>query len=171
MNKRVVSFGALAVILAMVVLSAPASASSEPHEATISATLALPSKRIVTGSVVHATLRIVNRTGSDVTVTTCGSPFQVALVSKTYAPEIGWFGCAMRFTIPLGKSTYDVPLRASYESCGGEGTIPGQGAPLPCVGGAPPPLPVGKYQVKVYENPEVVSAPALINVRVVGPQR
>jgi hypothetical protein len=171
MNKRLLTSAALAAILTVVVSSAPARARSDQQKATISARLALPSKMVVTGSVVQAELRVLNHTGNAVTVTTCHSPFAVALSSKTYVPLVGWPLCAMSFTIPVGRSTYDVPLQASYSSCGGEGTIPGQGPPLPCIDGRPPPLPVGKYQVKVYQNPAVVSAPAPINVRVVAAQR
>jgi hypothetical protein len=167
MNKRLLTVAALASILTVVVASAPAQARPDQGKDTLFARLVLPSKRIVAGSAVYAKLRVFNTTGDAVTVTTCGSPFAVALNSKTYVPLVGWPACASSFTIPVGSSTYDLRLQASYSSCGGEGTIPGQGPTLPCIDGRPPALPVGKYQVKVYQNPAVVSAPAPINVRVV----
>lgn len=170
MRNRVHSAAAFAVILA-VVSSAPAQARPAAWSATISARLTVPSRTIVTGSVVHAELHILNNTGEDVTVTTCGSPFAVALSTKTYTPLLAWPLCAMQFTIPLGASTYDLPLRASLGSCGGEGTIPGQGPPVPCVNGKPPPLPLGKYRVTLFQNPTVVGAPNSLTVRVVAAQR
>ena len=66
-------------------------------------------------------------------------------------------------------STYDLPIRAGYTTCGGEGTLPGQGARPSCVDGQPP-LPPGKYRLTLYEdpqNPPVLRVPAPIDVRVV----
>jgi hypothetical protein len=171
MNKRVLAGAALAVLITVMIPSAPAQARSGQQKATISARLTLASKKVVTGSVVQAKLRVLNRTGSPVTVTTCHSPFAVALSNKSYHPELLRQLCATSFTIPVGKSTYELPLEASYSSCGGEGTIPGQDAQLPCIDGRQPPLPVGKYQVRLYQTPAVVSAPAPISVRVVAAQR
>jgi hypothetical protein len=171
MNKRLLTSAALAAIMTVVVASAPAQARTDQQKGTLSARLVVPSKKVVAGSVVQTKLRVGNTTGNPVTVTSCGSPFAVALNSKAYMPLVGFPACAMSFTIPIGRSTYTVPLQASYSSCGGEGTIPGQGPPRPCINGRPPPLPVGKYQVKVYQNPAVVSAPAPINVRVVAAPR
>jgi hypothetical protein len=171
MNKRPLAIAALAATMTLIALGTTAQAQTQQEEPAISARLLVPSKKVVTGSVVQAKLRVVNDTGHDVTVAACPSPFVVALSSKTYVPLVGWLSCAMPFTIPVGTSTYDVPFRAEYSSCGGEGSIPGQGPTLACVNGEPPPLPVGKYQAKLYQSTEVVRPPAPVNVRVVQARR
>jgi hypothetical protein len=71
----------------------------------------------------------------------------------------------MTFTIPFGTSTYEVPEHGTYGSCGDGGPYP------PCVDGRVPPLPVGKYQEQLYQNPRVVRALSPTTVQVTRARR
>ena len=139
-----------------------------PAASTLTARSEIPSRTLVAGSTVHARLHVLNRSGQPVTVTTCQSPFQIALSNNSYTPELAWPLCAMSFSIPAGASTYKLDLQTSYSSCGGQGATPDGRALTPCIAGRPPPLPAGKYQLELMQNPTVVETPTPISVRVVS---
>jgi hypothetical protein len=148
-----------------VVLAAPVVARDARRNRAVSARVILPSRHLVAGSTMQATIRVQNDTGSALSVSACGSPFQVALSNDKIQPHLGWLTCGMTFTIPVGKSTYPAIVAGTYVSCGGGGPDPA------CVDGRPPPLPPGKCQAKLYQSPEIVRAPTPITVQVTRRRR
>jgi hypothetical protein len=126
--------------------------------APLSARVVLPSKSMLAGSTMDATLIVENHTGDALEFAGCGSPFAVALGNDDTQPAVAWPACRQGFTLPTGKSTYALPVVARYLSCG-------PGGP-PCDGLDPPPLPPGEYQAKLYQNPDVVPAPTPVTIRV-----
>jgi hypothetical protein len=170
MSRRFVTWSMGLAALTGFVMAAPAEAQDAPSEPTISARVILPSKRLAAGATMKATVRVQNDTGNALRVATCRGPFQVALSNDKIEPHLGWPTCGMPFTIPVGTSTYHVVVAGSYVSCE---LAPGDATPNSpgCVDGRPPPLPPGKYQAKLYQDPHIVRAPSSITVTVTRGRR
>ena len=117
------------------------------------------------------TVRILvrNRTGHALHLTGCGGFFQVALASRPYHPAVAWPSCLQRLTIAAGRSSYRVPIDATYLQCT-QG--PPQDGMLSCLpGGRMPPLPPGVYHTQLFQSRPLAPAPPPITVRVTAPQR
>jgi hypothetical protein len=109
---------------------------------------------------VQAKIIVENATGTALQAPACGSLFAVALGNDTSPPAVAWATCLQILTVPVGESSYAVPLIASYPSCG-TGSPDG-----PCTDGHPAPLPPGRYQAHLYQSANIILAPAPISVRV-----
>ena len=159
MSTRI-SVALLGVVFVVVGIVTPSAAPSGASSGSISARVILPAQHLVAGSTMKATLELRNTTGSPVSVIGCQSLFQVALGNDKVTPALGWLGCAQTFTIPVGTSKFAIVVAGSYVSCG-------EGRPGPsCVAGRPPPLPPGKYEARLYQNPVVALTPAPTKVTV-----
>jgi hypothetical protein len=116
------------------------------------------------------TARVVvrNLTGHALHLIGCVGFFQVALVSRTYHPEVAWPACAQRLTIPAGRSSYRVRIGATYGMCTQGPPQDGMKSCLP--GGRMPPLPPGVYHAQFFQSRPLAAAPAAIAVRVTAPR-
>jgi hypothetical protein len=107
---------------------------------------------------------VQNNTGHPVRAFACGTPFEIALISRGYRPTVAWNTCLQIITIPVGESSYPVTLDASYLACpehGPRGTLRG------CLaGGKPPALPAGTYRARLFQHWHLVPVPPTIKIRV-----
>jgi hypothetical protein len=142
-------------------------ASAEPHSASMTARLILPSRIMTVGSSMSVRVVVDNRTGHSVGVSDCGTPFRVALASRTYRPAVAFASCYHLFTIPRGRSSYRVTVAATYLACSLSRPRGGEKACLP--GRRLPPLSPGRYQAKLFQASNVVAAPPPTGVRVAPP--
>jgi len=118
------------------------------------------------GSRMTAHVVLNNNTGHVIHEWGCGSLFQVALTSRTYHPDVVTLTCLQSLTIPAGKTTYAVQVRATYLTCG-----PGHGraGAKACLPGKQkmPPLSPGHYKAKLFiQVRQLGPAPPAIPVRV-----
>jgi hypothetical protein len=84
----------------------------------MTARLVLPSQTIAAGSSMSGRVIVVNSSGRAIHAWGCGTPFAVALASRTYQPTLAWRLCLQRLTIPVGRSNYRVTVEARYGQCG-----------------------------------------------------
>jgi hypothetical protein len=143
-----------------VVQTAP---STGPRSQRLSARVVLPTTTVIAGSSMSGRLVVDNNTGRALHVGDCGFPFQVALTNSQIQTGGAWAACIREFTIPVGRSSYPVPVRATYLGCGG--------IHLPaCVkrngSFASPPLPPGEYDATLLQASKIVPPPPPITVRV-----
>jgi len=118
------------------------------------------------GSQMTARVVVTNNTGHVIHEWGCGSLFQVALTSSSYRPDVAWLTCLQSLTIPVGKTSYAVQVRATYLSCG-QGLE--RAGTKPCLRGKQkmPPLPAGHYKAKLFMQVRKLGpAPPAIPVRV-----
>ena len=133
----------------------------------VTARVVLPALKMIAGSSMSGHVVVENNTGHALHATGCISLFQVALGNAQTHPAPAWPLCLQEFTIPTGKSTYPVTVRASYPGC--SATVQ-SGLPVCLPSGRPPPLPPGNYRAMLFESGNVVPTPPAIDVRV-EPQR
>jgi hypothetical protein len=152
----------LPLVLAALATAAPVSASAADGRNGVSARIKLPSKSMVAGATMEATVTVQNDSGRAVTGEGCGPLFKVALRNKTTTPIVPWNRCRELLTLPNGRSRYPVTLHASHLVCSRDG---GGSAPI-CVDGKAPPLPPGKYRATLYQLPKVVAHPPSVAVKV-----
>ena len=135
-----------------------------PHSgrprAALRARIVLPTTTIHSGSSISGHVIVQNNTGDPLHVVDCLSPFAVALGNDKIQARIAFPTCAQPLTIPAGRSSWPVTVRAIYFSCGGESSSP------PCVHGHIPGLPPGHYRAKLFQSPHIAPAPPSILVRV-----
>jgi hypothetical protein len=144
-------------------------AASRPSPRPLSVRVVLPARTMPGGSRMIGRVLVRNRTGHALHLTGCVGFFQVALASRTYHPEAAWLACAQRLTIPAGRSSYRVPIGATYGECT-QG--PPQDGMLSCLpGGRPPPLPPGVYHTQFFQDRPLAAPPAPLTVRVTAPRR
>ena len=106
---------------------------------------------------------VENDSGHALSVTGCGSLFQIVLGNGTVRQDPAWPACAQPLTVPAGRSTYPVTVSATYSGC----TQASGSGPMPaCVDGGLPPLPPGRYQATLAQNPKVAPAPAPSTIQV-----
>ena len=130
----------------------------------ISATFELAAQTTKAGSTLTGRVIVANDTGQAVRGTKCGGYFQVVLTNSHAAQQPAWDECAQRFTFPVGESTYPVTITATYLACT---SGPAQGSIPACLqNNAPPPLPPGDYQAKLFQSGDIVSIPAPITLRI-----
>lgn len=142
------------------------SSSLVPGPGRVTVRVVVPWRTIRAGSSRPARVVVSNATGSDLNLSGCGSPFQVALVRPGISPEVAWLACLQRITIPSGESSYPVTVRATYNSC--SGSIPPAAGAVACLPNqGPPPLPTGNYRAKLFQSPTIGPAPSPIEIRVV----
>ncbi|HTK15149.1 MAG TPA: META domain-containing protein [Acidimicrobiia bacterium] len=130
--------------------------------AVVTARIELPSTTMTAGSTMTAHVVVENDTGHDVRATGCGSLFGVGLRNAHIPQDVIFPLCAEEFTIPVGESSYPVPVLAEYYACDAAGD---QGLPR-CLPDGTPPLPPGVYQATLYQASPVVPAPPPIDVTV-----
>lgn len=132
----------------------------------LSARIVLPLRTMTAGSSIKGRLVVTNNTGRAIHTWGCGTPFQVALTSSTYHPDVVWPTCLQRLTIRAGVTSYRVTVSATYPDCS-QSQSPGMTrACLP--GGGMPPLPAGKYRAKLFQSRNLVQAPPGVPVRVIA---
>ncbi len=131
----------------------------------LSARIVLPLRTMAAGSSIKGRLVVTNNTGRAIHTWGCGTPFQVALTSSTYHPDVAWPTCLQRLTIPAGVTSYRVAVSATYLICSGSQSPGTTRACLP--GGGMPPLPAGKYRAMLFQSRHLVQAPPGIPVRVI----
>ena len=140
-----------------------------PHSpaAPLSARVLLPARTMTAGSSMSGLVVVQNNTGHPVRVGACGTPFEIALVSRSYRPSVAWSTCLQLIIIPVGESSYPVTLSASYLTClehGPRGTLKG------CLaGGKVPALPPGTYRARLFQLGHLVPLPPTIKIRVTPP--
>ena len=132
---------------------------------SLSARLVLSTSTVRAGDEISGKVVVENLTGRDINLIGCHSIFQVLLRSSTYTPDPGWLLCSERFTVPIGQSSYPVPVRATYNECGQTGATAGFPACLPPPN-VMPPLPPGEYWATTFEEGNWIPLPAPIRVRV-----
>jgi hypothetical protein len=126
----------------------------------LSTRVTLSSRTMVAGSKITGHVIVRNNSGHALTVTGCGSLFQVALSNASVRDGTVWNLCAQELTIPVGISNYPVTFFVSYVGCNQVGPPP------LCGKGNRAPLPPGRYQAKLYQHPSVVPTPPPIAVQV-----
>ena len=135
-----------------------------PPDSGVVARIELPSREMVAGSSMPATVVVTNSTGAEITIGACLSWFQLLLTKGDINDEsfVAWPMCAGRQTIPIGETTYPVTLFARYNACFGDRE------PF-CGGDVLPPLPPGEYKATLYQVSPVVLEPPSVEVRVTSP--
>jgi hypothetical protein len=152
--------------------SAGTGSTASPHvtsggsSAHVSARVILPSRTMAAGSFLAGRVVVQNNSGRAIRVPGCGTIFQVALVSSTYHPTVGWTQCLHTVTIPTGESSYPTPVPAIYRFCSEE---PQGSAPTCMFGGHPPPLPPGDYRAVLFQEGHLIPFPPAVTVRVTPP--
>lgn len=132
---------------------------------SLSATLVLSTSTVRAGGQISGKVVVENATGRDINVVVCHSLFQVLLRSTTYAPEPGWLLCRQQITIPTGRSSYPVPVLATYNECGQSGATDSFPACLPPAN-VMPPLSPGMYWATTFEDGNSIPLPTPVKVRV-----
>lgn len=129
---------------------------------TLSARVVLPSRTMTAGSLIKGRVVVRNNTGRAIHTSGCGTLFQVALTSSRYHPDPVWLSCLQPFTIPVGVSSYQITVVATYLHCGD------RQSPACLPGGGMPPLPSGKYRARLFQSRHLVQAPPGVPVRVIA---
>jgi len=107
---------------------------------------------------------VENGTGHAKRVGGCGTLFQIALVSRTYRPQVAWLTCLQNFTIRPGRNIYRIPITATYLQCSqSRRPPPGQKA---CLRRGMPPLPPGHYHAELFQSTRLFPSPPAIPVLV-----
>lgn len=145
-------FAALATAIVVVAMRPP-----------LSATLVLSTSTVRAGGQISGTVVVENATGREINVVGCHSIFQVLLRSTTYTPEPGWLLCRQQITITTGRSSYPVPVLATYNECGQTGATDAFPACLP-PGNVMPPLSPGMYWATTFEDGNSIPLPAPVKV-------
>jgi hypothetical protein len=91
-------------------------------------------------------------------------PFQVLLTNASHPGQPVFQTCVYASTIPMGRSSFKVEIRARYNTCT-EG--PGTARSPRCTSQGAPPLPVGRYQATTYESSHAIPVPAPQAVQVI----
>src|SRR5262245_15814630 len=90
--------------------------SGSPH--TLSARIVLPSRTMTAGSSINGRVVVRNNTGRAIHTSGCLTLFQVVLANSRYHPDPTWLACLQPFTIPVGLSSYQITVAATYLHCG-----------------------------------------------------
>lgn len=140
----------------------------ETHAPALSAALVLASRKIEAGTVTSGEITVQNRTGAPIRVGVCHDLFEVLLGNAAYRPSPGWELCLQYLTVPTGRSSYRVLVRATYEACTQAGGTASADSP-PCSATGPPPLPAGRYQAMAFAASAQLPVPKPVAVRVTAP--
>ena len=131
--------------------------------AGVTARIELPSTTMTAGSTMSGHVVVENNTGHEVRATGCHGLFGVALRNTQVPQDVVFPTCAEEITIPVGESSYPVPVLAEYYAC----NAAGDGGLQRCLpGGGAPPLPPGVYQATLFQASPVAPAPPPIDVNV-----
>lgn len=170
--------GALIALMLGMVLAACGSTLGSTEPITPSTTTTIPtvaegsagawvevaSATIDAGSKLAATVVVVNRSGSPITVASCGAIYGAGFESDTIRLGPSFLTCVgPPQQIPLGESRWPVTASATYPWCGGSGVSYSP----PCVDGRTPALPSGDYRL-VADSPDSRApkpAPVIVNIR------
>jgi len=132
--------------------------------ASLSARIVLPTQTMATGTSMSGQVILKNDSGHALHATSC---FRFVLVTPgeiMHRPENGGSECLMRYTIPVGTTTYRMTLDAIYPGCAG---VPSPGSSFPaCLNGNIPPFPPGQYDVTVFGASTLIAMPPPVAVRV-----
>lgn len=150
-----------------------ASARGGSHSPSLSTRLSMPTRTVKAGGQLVGQIVVENDTGHPIHTYACGAIFQVLLTTATYKPTPNWLTCLTATTIPRGRTSYPVTVRARYNQCqqtGGGGGSPlcasfGDGSSLD-TGSGPPPLPPGEYEATTFEQGTALPVPAAVAIRV-----
>lgn len=134
--------------------------SGSPH--ALSAQVVLSTRTMTAGSSIKGRVIVRNNTGRAIHTSGCLTLFQVALTSSRYHPDPAWLSCLQPFTIPVGVSSYQITVAATYLHCGD------RQSPACLPGGGMPPLPAGKYRARLFQSRHLVQAPPGVPVRVIA---
>jgi len=133
-------------------------------EGSAGAWVEVASTTIDAGSKLAATVVVVNRSGSPITVVSCGVIYGAGFESDTIRLGPSFLTClGPPQQIPLGESRWPVTASATYPWCGGSGVSE---TPA-CVDGRAPALPGGDYRL-VADSPDSRApkpAPVIVNIR------
>ena len=143
-------------------VAAPPTGDSPASAGSVTARIDLPSHTIAAGSTLSGAV-IVENSGPDLQVTTCGDAFVVVLTNDSVQynnPPRNQ--CLTTMTIPTGTSRYPITISGSYASCD---EIVGSDYPSCLPGGGVPQLPAGEYSSLVLQAP---SSPVPISVETVA---
>ncbi|MEJ6510984.1 MAG: hypothetical protein QNL59_05755 [Actinomycetota bacterium] len=170
--------GVLTALMLGMVLAACGSTSGSTEPITPSTTTTIPtvaegsagawvevaSTTIDAGSELAATVVVVNRSGSPITVASCGVIYGAGFESDTIRLGLSFLTClGLPQQIPMGESRWPVTASATYPWCGGSGVayIP------PCVGSRMPALPGGEYRLVAGSSDSRAPKPAavIVNIR------
>jgi hypothetical protein len=161
MRRHLAAAVTAVLVLVTLVTCEMSNAVASSSKGEVTAVIHVVSRRLVAGSIADATVVVRNRSGSELHVDGCGVPFAVALHNQSIPATVAWPACARSMTIPEGNSKYQLALSTRYSSCGANGAVE-------CIDLRPPPLPVGRYTLSLYQNPTVLTkAPRSLRVRVV----
>jgi heat shock protein HslJ len=133
------------------------------ERAGITARIDLPSTTMIAGSTMTGHVVVENDTGHAVRATGCGGLFGVGLQNAEIRQAVIFPSCAEEITIPMGESSYPVPVLAEYYACDAAGD---QGLQRCLPNGGAPPLPPGIYQATLFQASPIVPAPLPIDVTV-----
>lgn len=135
------------------------------HESHLTATLILPSTTVKRGTEIAGRIKVINDTGKALHLGGCGGLFQVLLTSRTYHPQPFWTDCLRSFTIPTGRWSERVQVRASFNQCSPRRAT----ADFPkCRPNGQPALPRGHYLATVFDQGRKLPRAAPIPVTVTG---
>lgn len=133
-------------------------------EGSVGAWVEVASTTIDAGSKLVATVVVVNRSGSPITVASCGPIYGAGFESDTIRLGSSFLTClGPPQQIPLGESRWPVTASATYPWCGGSGVAYSP----PCVDGRTPALPSGDYRLVADSNDSRAPkpAPVIVNIR------
>jgi heat shock protein HslJ len=133
------------------------------EHADVTARIELPSTTMPAGSKMTGHVVIENNTGHEIHAGGCGSLFAVLLGDAAYHPDPMWRACAQDIVIPVGETSYEAQVFATYTACDQTGT---NGVPRCLSGSRMPPLPPGNYQAQFFQSSPVVTPAVPIDVTV-----
>ena len=142
---------------------APTAAAVSP-QVPLSARIVLPATTMATGSTMDGQVIVENNTGHALHPFGCLTLFEVVLHNAQVPADIAGFDCYGNLpTIPVGESTWPMPVSATYFMCGMSGP------PNQCINGRPPPLPLGLYEASLYQMASTnIPDPPSIVVRLIA---
>lgn len=164
----------------------PSTTGQAPTSYALTARIALNTDRTAAGSPIDGTITFTNQTGHPIAVNSC---------SPTWTPEVlvGLTNATIPFMdptaqslavgracggtslVPMGRSTFPIDIRTTYQVCSQQTTsYPGVAWSPPCLGSSNdiiPPLPAGQYTTKTYlwGVPDGTETPPPISVTLTGP--
>jgi hypothetical protein len=124
--------------------------------------LELPGRKVTAGALLNGTLVLTNRTGTVMTVSGCGTAFDVYLSNAAVHPDRSQRTlCLQTFRFRAGVSRLPFQVPTTYPGCS---PVP-DGVHPTCVASGPPPLPPGTYQARLqWYGPDGVVGPRTISL-------
>jgi hypothetical protein len=120
----------------------------------------LPSRTLVSGSVMAGEVVVNNDTDAPIDLVDCGL-YVAELANESYSQGFAKLACAMDIRVPVGESRWPVAVTGFARGCG---DLPVPPASAEC----PQPLPAGIWEVRA-QGPGGFPTPEPVTIEVVEP--